>query len=82
MAFLIDDILLAPCNFVTWIGRTLYDQAETQLTDESAVQARLLDVQTQWELEQISEKEFLDQEAALMQRLSAIHKYKQARHQA
>jgi hypothetical protein len=82
MAFLIDDILLAPCNFVTWIGRTLYDQAETQLTDESAVQARLLDLQTQWELEQISEKDFLDQEAALMQRLNAIHKYKQARHQA
>jgi hypothetical protein len=79
MAFFLDDILLAPCKFVTWIGQTLYEQAETQITDEGPIQARLLDLQARFELEQIGEKEYLEEEAALMRRLNAIHKYKQAR---
>ena len=79
MAFLLDDILLAPCKFVTWIGRTLHDQAEAELTDEYAIHERLLDLQTRLELEQITEEEYLKQEEALMRRLNEIHKYKESR---
>jgi hypothetical protein len=82
MAFILDDILLSPCKLVTWIGRTLYEQAEGEVTDESAVHARLLDLQTRFELEQIGEDEYLQQESALMRRLNEIHKYKDARRQA
>ena len=82
MAFLIDDILLAPCKFVTWIGRTLYDQAEAEITDESVIHDRLMDLQTRFELEGIGEEEFLRQEDALMRRLNEIHKYKEARRKA
>jgi hypothetical protein len=79
MAFLLDDILLAPCNFVAWLGRTLHDQAEAEITDESAINERLLNLQTQLELEQISEEAYLKQESALMRRLNEIQKYKESR---
>ena len=79
MAFLLDDILMAPCKLVCWVGRTLHDQAEAELTDESRVQERLLALQTQLELEQINEHEYLRLERALMRRLEDIRKYKESR---
>lgn len=82
MAFLLDDILLAPANFVTWIGRTLADQAEAELTDESAIHEQLLALQMRLELEQIGEEDYLRQEAALMRRIHEIHEYKESRRQA
>lgn len=82
MTFLLDDILLAPCNFVTWIGRTLYDQAEGEITDEGAIHERLLDLQTRLELGTIAEDEYIRQENALMRRLNEIIKYKEAKRQA
>ena len=82
MAFILDDILLAPCKFVTWIGRTIHDQAEAEVTDESVIRERLLDLQTRLELEQIAEDEYVKQEDALMRRLNEIHKYKESRRKA
>jgi hypothetical protein len=82
MAFILDDILLSPCKLVTWIGRTLYDQAEGEITDESIIHERLLDLQTRLELEQIGEDEYIKQENALMRRLNDIHKYKESRRKA
>ena len=82
MGFLLDDILLAPCKFVTWIGRTLYDQALAEVTDESVIRERLLDLQTRFELGEIGEEEFIRQENALMRRLNEIHKYKESRRKA
>ena len=79
MAFIIDDILLAPCSFVAWLGRTLQDQAEAELTDESAIHEQLLNLQTRLELGEISEPEYLRQENELMGRINAIHKYKESR---
>jgi hypothetical protein len=79
MAFLLDDILLSPCKLVTWIGRTLHDQAEDEITDESAIHERLLALQVRLELEQIGEDEYMEQESALMRRLNEIHKYKEQR---
>ena len=82
MAFLLDDILLAPAKFAAWIGQTVRDQAEAQFTDESVVHERMLDLQTRLELGQIEEEEFLRQEAVLMRRLDEIHKYKESRQKA
>ena len=77
MAFILDDILLAPCKIVHWIGKTVRDQAEAELTDESAIQERLLDLQMQFELDEISEDEYRSREDALMRRLDEIRKYKE-----
>ena len=82
MAFILDDILLSPCKLITWIGRTLYDQAEGEITDESVIHERLLDLQTRLELEQIGEGEYIKQENALMRRLNEIQKYKESRREA
>ena len=82
MAFILDDILLAPCNFVVWIGRTIHDQAEAEVTDESVIRERLLDLQTRLELEQIGADEYIKQENVLMRRLNEIHEYKESRQKA
>lgn len=82
MGFILDDILLAPCKFVTWIGRTIHDQAEAEITDESVIRERLLDLQTRLELGEIGEDEYLKQENALMRRLNEIHRYKESRREA
>ena len=79
MAFILDDILLAPCKFVNWIGRTIHDQAEAEITDESVIRERLLDLQTRLELGEIGEDEYIQQENALMRRLNEIHEYKERR---
>jgi len=78
MAFILDDILLAPCNFVSWIGEQLREEAESQLTDESVIQRGLLELQSLFEQDQISEEEYIDQENALMHRLDEIRKYKES----
>ena len=81
MSFILDDILLSPCKAITWIARTLYDQAEGEITDESVIHERLLDLQTSLELEQIGEDEYIKQEGALMRRLNEIHKYREKKAQ-
>ena len=82
MAFILDDILLSPCKLVTWIGRTVHDQAEAEVTDESVIHERLMELQTRLELEQIGEDEYIKQENALMRRLNEIHEYKESRRKA
>ena len=82
MSFIIDDILLSPCKAITWIARTLYDQAEGEITNEPAIHERLLNLQTRLELGEISEEEYIGQENALMRRLNEIHKYKESRRKA
>jgi hypothetical protein len=82
MAFILDDILLAPCTFVTLIAKTLLEHAEDELTDKSAIRQRLLDLQTRMEQGAISQEEFDKDETALMGRLNAIDKYEESRRDA
>ena len=79
MAVLLDDILLAPCKLVHWIGSKVYENAEAQMTDDSAIRQELLEVQIRCELDDISEDECHRQEAVLMQRLDAVRAYKESR---
>lgn len=81
MALILDDIVLAPCRFVAWIGEKLQEQATSEMTDESAIQQRLLDLQMQFELDKIGEEEYQSREDALMRRLDEIRKYKDSRQQ-
>ena len=82
MAFFLDDILLAPCKAIAWIGQTLYDQAEAQITNEPAIHEQLLNLQTRLDLGEISEDEYIRAEDTLMRRLNEIHKYKESRRKA
>ena len=82
MSFILDDMLLAPCKAIAWIGQTLYDQAEAEITNEPAIHEQLLNLQTRLELGEISEEEYIRAEDALMRRLNEIHKYKESRRKA
>ncbi|KPJ62470.1 MAG: gas vesicle protein GvpG [Planctomycetes bacterium DG_23] len=77
MAFIVDDILLGPIKFVKWIGEKLNEAAEQEMTDESAVRERLLELQMRYELDEITKEEYRKGEERLMTRLESIRKYKE-----
>ena len=77
MAFIVDDILLGPVKLVKWIGEKLHEAAEQEVTDESAVQEQLLELQMRYELDEITEEEYLEGEDRLMDKLEAIRTYRQ-----
>ena len=78
MAFLIDDILLAPILLANWLGENLKDAAEKELTDEARIQEEILELQMCFEIGEISEEEYQRKEAKLMKRLQWAREYKKS----
>jgi hypothetical protein len=72
--FLIDSILLAPLKGVIWIGKKLNDVAQREIWDEGHVKEELMQLQLQFELDEISEQEYNDKEEELLAKLDAIAK--------
>ena len=77
MAFILDDILLGPVKLVKWIGEKLRESAEQEVTDESVIQEQLLELQMRYELDEITEEEYVKGEDRLMAKMEAIRKYKE-----
>lgn len=77
MAFILDDILLAPLKLVMWIGEKVSEVVEQEATDESKVQEKILELQMLYEADEITEEEYQEEEGKLMERLEAIGKYKE-----
>ena len=75
--FLIDDILLAPLNGVIWLGKKINEVAEKEFSDEGLIKEKLMELQLNFELDKISEKEYNKKEAELLARLDAIRKAKE-----
>ena len=75
--FLLDDIFLAPLHGVIWVAEKIKETAEKTAFDETAVKADLANVQRQFELKQITEKECAEQEDILLKRLEEIRIYKE-----
>ena len=76
MAFLLDDLLLAPAKLPLWLARRLRQMAVEEVTDESKVQQELLENQMRRELDEISEEEYRERETRLMGRLDEIRRLK------
>lgn len=74
--FLIDDILLAPLNGVVWLGKKINEIAEREMSDEGRIKEKLMELQLQFELDEISEKEYVRAEKELLARLDGIRKVK------
>lgn len=70
--FLIDSILLAPLNGVIWIGQKLGDMAQKELCDDGRIKEELMALQLQFELDEITQREYDRKETALLDRLDAI----------
>jgi len=69
--FLIDDILLAPVKSVIWLTKKINEVVEKELYDEGRIKKELMDLQLRFELNEISEEEYVKQEKELLARLDA-----------
>lgn len=76
MAFLLDDILLAPLKGVMFIAEKIKEQAEGEFLNEDGIRQELRALYVQVEKGQISEEEFSQREEQLIERLEAIEEYK------
>ena len=77
MAFLIDDILLAPIKGIIWIAEKVRDMAAEELEDTpEKFQRELLDLQMTLEAEQITEMEYQKKEKDILDRMEVLSKEK------
>lgn len=74
MAFILDDILLAPVTFPTWISRKIGEAAHKEMTDTSAIREELLELQMRLELGEMDEEEYDRRESKLLERLERARK--------
>lgn len=79
MAFLLDDLLLAPLKGVVWLAEKIKEQAEGEFLNEEGVRRELRELYLLLEKGKISEEEFNDQEEQLVERMEAIEEYKKNR---
>ena len=74
--FLVDDILMLPFSGFGFVLRTLQKAAEEQYTDDAPVKERLLELQLKLESGEISEKQYAQEEAAIIRELREIENRK------
>jgi hypothetical protein len=75
---LIDDLLMLPFSGFGFVMRTLRKVAEEQYTDDAPVKERLLELQVKLEAGEISEKDYANEEAAIIRDLREIENRKRA----
>ena len=73
---LIDDLLLMPFSGMGFVFRTLARVAEEQYTDDAPVKQRLLELQVKIDSGEISEEEYVQQEAEILRELREIQNRK------
>ena len=73
---LIDDLLLLPISGFKFVFRTLQKVAEEQYTDDAPVKQRLLELQVELDSGNITEEEYVAQEAAILRELRDIENRK------
>jgi gas vesicle protein GvpG len=74
--FLIDDLLTLPISGIKFVLRTLAQVAEEQYTDTAPGKRRLLELQVALESGEISEEEYVRQEADILRELREIENRK------
>jgi hypothetical protein len=76
LVFLIDDLLALPVSGFKFVLRTLQQVAEEQYTDTAPGKRRLLELQLALESGEISEQEYVRQEAEILRELREIENRK------
>jgi hypothetical protein len=69
---LIDDLLMLPFSGFNFVMKTLRQVAEEQYTDDAPIKERLLDLQLKLEAEEITEDEYVKEEAEIIRQLREI----------
>lgn len=68
--FLVDDILTAPVKGIFNVFKAIHDQVEDELYNPDKLKEDLMKLQLQLELDQITEEEYDELEADILQRMS------------
>lgn len=76
MAFLLDDLLLAPLKGIHLLAKKIHEQATEEMLDEDRVRQELRELYMLLETGQISEQEFEEGERVLVERLEEIQAYR------
>lgn len=76
MAFLLDDLLLAPIKGIHGLVKTVHGQAAEELLDEDGVRRELRELYMSLETGRITEEEFEEREPRLVERLEEIAEYR------
>jgi hypothetical protein len=74
--FLLDDILLAPITGLYNVMKIIHDRAEEELYDPVKLKEDLMHLQLQFEMDHITEEEYDNLEADILQRLTESAKRK------
>ena len=69
---IIDDLLLLPFKGLMGIFKEIQKQADQELGDPGKLRERLLEAQVLFEVDKITEKEYLKREKEIMARLNAL----------
>ena len=69
--FLIDDLLALPVKGFLGIFKRIHEMAEQELSDETYLREKLMALRLRFELDEISEEEYSQQERELLARLDA-----------
>ena len=69
-------VLGAP-RMVHWVAKKLTETVEQEEMDEGKLQGDLLELQMRYELGEINDDEYAEQETAILDRLSAIRRAKE-----
>ena len=76
MAFLLDDLLLlplkAPIGGIKWVMRTIQKMVDEELMNDQPWKERLIELQMRLELGEISEEDYVQEEAVVFQALRDI----------
>jgi len=68
--FIVDDVLIGlPAKGLMSIFTKICEMAQAELTDEAKIKEELLQLQTLYEIDQITDEEYQEKEAALLERL-------------
>jgi len=78
---LLVDVLTFPMlgapRMVHWLAKKILEEVEREELDEDKLQGQLLELQMRYELGEIDDQEYSEQEAAILDKLSAIRKAKE-----
>ncbi|MBS3905428.1 MAG: gas vesicle protein GvpG [Syntrophaceae bacterium] len=68
---LIDDLLMLPVKGFLGIFKKIHEMVEQELSDETYLREKLMALRLRFELDEISEEEYSQQERELLERLDA-----------
>jgi len=64
-----------PYQSAKWMFEKIHEEVEGEQTDEERVKSRLMELQLRYEIGEIEEEEYLEQEKVIMEDLAAIREW-------